>query len=565
MRELTINTRSIGYGNKKIEYTVQDAEGGFKFKTPTPHCLTSSSKVILRKTWCETDYNSRMKQHLAVHPTENVYPIEVLDENTFFIKFDDYVLVDVVDYADGNYSALDFVDIDLYTHVWDETSVEISSYGKHYVGSIGLNYDTKTQTFTNEEDFAAKLIFFEKKIKNIKEKDTVYLRNNWHLLDGELSFDNINISIFEYGNFITPTMVGVSESTCYKVGDDTLVGEKFMEEITKSIIPEIIDNEKRQFLPAMAKGKTFKIAQEIEFNLHFRSRVDLDKTTDTNVVLSDTFKTTDVQIWNNFKWKNDEEETSLEYLHGKNYTDDLGDELNNLGFTEDDIKYQKTKLKKTFIRLMFYSSKNMLDKELLYYSTIFLDSGDLYTKYGRIKNSSDTNAFNPERTDKSLRLDASFTVKNKYNTRKSSEGFYLYLFPNEVKGENTSRTIYMKVEFNHAGYGKTIPMMLPRNIYKEDENGNTIIEYNDTNSVLESTSEHFPVSFLVKEQFEGGEGIAMDIERYTDSIMIPVKIIFDNNLKSYLYYFPWYNRANENKIVINLWEPRVRGNINGIS
>ena len=55
----------------------------------------------------------------------------------------------------------------------------------------------------------------------------------------------------------------------------------------------------------------------------------------------------------------------------------------------------------------------------------------------------------------------------------------------------------------------------------------------------------------------------MDIERYTDSIMIPINIIYDKTLKSYLYYCPWYNRGNENKIVFNLWEPRVRGGING--
>mgnify|MGYP006976657391 CR=1 FL=1 len=32
---------------------------------------------------------------------------------------------------------------------------------------------------------------------------------------------------------------------------------------------------------------------------------------------------------------------------------------------------------------------------------------------------------------------------------------------NVNRDENGERTIYMKVEFNHAGYGKTIPMMLP--------------------------------------------------------------------------------------------------------
>lgn len=564
MRELTVNRKHIKLHNSRILYTVEKQEGGFVFTTPIPHCLTSESKVILRKEYVENEYQRRMDLHLSVMPTENVFSIEVIDDCSFFIKIDDYILVDVVNYSENDVSALDFVNVNIYSCVNDERNVEVKSFGKTYKGCIGLIYDGKTGEYTNEEDFAAGLMFFNTKIKNLKENDNVYLKYNWHLKEGTDVFDDVNIMLFEYGHYFTPSMIGVSESTSYKMGDDNFVAEKFLKDVTESITPEIIDNEKRQFLPAMAKGNGFKLAQEIEFNLHFRSRVDMEKSTDTNVVYNDTFKTTDSQIWNGLKWEDGIEESKLEYAYS-GYTDDLADELNQLGFTEDDIKYQKTKLKKTFIRLLFYSSKNMLDRELLYYSTIFLDAGKLYTKYGNIKNSKDSNAFNPERTDDDLRLSATFSVKNKYDTTKSSEGFYLYLFPNELEEENKSKPIYMKVEFNHAGYGKTIPMMVPRDIFKKDGDGNTIVEYDDTNGVLDSTSENFPTSFLHKEKFGDDEGVAMDIERYTDSIMIPVKIIYDKTLKSYLYYFPWYNRANENKIVINLWEPRVRGGINGDS
>ena len=57
------------------------------------------------------------------------------------------------------------------------------------------------------------------------------------------------------------------------------------------------------------------------------------------------------------------------------------------------------------------------------------------------------------------------TVENKWLSNRTSEGFYLYLFPDGLFDENgdanTGRTIYMKAEFNHAGYGRTIPMMAP--------------------------------------------------------------------------------------------------------
>ena len=199
--------------------------------------------------------------------------------------------------------------------------------------------------------------------------------------------------------------------------------------------------------------------------------------------------------------------------------------------------------------------------------TIFLDTGELYTKYSNIKNTSKnggyvSHAFDKTRIDDNLRLSTKFTIKNKFNTSKSSEGFYLYLFPNEVEGENVARTIYMKVEFNHAGYGKSILMMMPRerlNVIGYDENGNNIygneISYGVNRFPLKSTDKDFPLSFL---KIENGS-TDNDYERYVDSIMIPVNIVYSKVKKSYLYYFPWYNKANEDKITINLWEPRMRG------
>ena len=238
-------------------------------------------------------------------------------------------------------------------------------------------------------------------------------------------------------------------------------------------------------------------------------------------------------------------------------------------YSEDDIKFRKTKLKKSFLRLMFYSSNNPLSRELLYYSTIFLDSGELYTKYSNIKNILNENeyishAFDETRTDDDLRLSAKFTVKNKFNSTKSSEGFYLYLFPDELGEENVARTIYMKVGFNHAGYGKTVAMMLPRtrfNVTGHDVDGNNIYEeggrvsYGIGNFPLKSSDSDFPLSFT---QVNDGM-VDNDYERYSDSIMIPVNIVYSKAKKTYLYYFPWYNRANENKIIIDLWEPRMRG------
>ena len=75
------------------------------------------------------------------------------------------------------------------------------------------------------------------------------------------------------------------------------------------------------------------------------------------------------------------------------------------------------------------------------------------------------------------RLDCKFVIKDEFNTEKSSEGFNIYYFPDEIKElakENTGKTIYMKVEFNHAGFGRTIPMFPCRS-----ENNMSITKYKD--------------------------------------------------------------------------------------
>ena len=148
-------------------------------------------------------------------------------------------------------------------------------------------------------------------------------------------------------------------------------------------------------------------------------------------------------------------------------------------------------------------------------------------------------AFDSGRTDENLRLSAKFSVKGKYNASKSSEGFYLYLFPTEIEGETLPKTIYMKLEFNHAGYGKTVPMMLPRDNSGKVVNANTI---------------SFPINFTPSNNGK----VDFDFEAYQDAAMIPLEIWFDNNIQEYVYRFPFADRS-DGKVVLNFFEPRVRG------
>jgi hypothetical protein len=116
----------------------------------------------------------------------------------------------------------------------------------------------------------------------------------------------------------------------------------------------------------------------------------------------------------------------------------------------------------------------------------------------------------------SARLDTEITIKNEYQTDKSSEGFNLYLFADDAEGANAERTIYMKVEFNHAGNGKTIPMIMwPK---------------------------------------KGGSYVPLYVNNYIDSLYIPVNIRYIN--RKYVYSIP--GAKNEgNTIRLVLFEPKL--------
>ena len=223
-------------------------------------------------------------------------------------------------------------------------------------------------------------------------------------------------------------------------------------------------------------------------------------------------------------------------------TEYQSDLLSYLGFTNDDVKYQKSKLKKSFLRISFYDSDNIANQNLLHTATIFLDSGDLFAKYiknietedeykttetvtaqenpkisfpkdsiltsSEYKKLDDVNrkkcvvngellavvggsstdedkytvydkagvAINREPMRKRalkdsdfgdnidelerLRMSSQIVVTDKNSSKRSSEGFYFYTYKTNDNGVYPS-DIYMRVEFNHAGYGRVIPFMMP--------------------------------------------------------------------------------------------------------
>lgn len=243
----------------------------------------------------------------------------------------------------------------------------------------------------------------------------------------------------EYLKFVVPTFNSF-ETNLYQ---EELINDLFVNDIKAGVIPNLIDMEKVVFTPAYESNGVIYDAMEIVYNFHFCERD-----------VKDGWKVKDTTSWNGIP------------LNTKLTTQNLrkSDKLGYLGFTNDDVRFQTNKLKRSFVRLAYYTSKNPLDQKLLTYNTMFIDTGELFGKFMNNRVDDETFGVNsdyePDSTN-SNRLDSRLTVVDKNNIDKSSEGFYLYLFNDEVTEKKPQKDIYMKVEFNSAKYGLTVPVGKP--------------------------------------------------------------------------------------------------------
>lgn len=206
---------------------------------------------------------------------------------------------------------------------------------------------------------------------------------------------------------------------------------------------QAIDYEKQMFTATNSSGEGIS---EIVYNLHFRMR------TGKRVPDTGEYLYTDYGDWkpeDEARWREGEE----------------GDLLGYLGFEDEDVFYRKKKLGMSFLRLSFYDTPYRTNQTLLYSCSIYLDSGKLYEQY--VRDVKEKMSINDEKgyvyTSES-KLRATVSCRDRYQTKTSSEGFYLYLFPDILteSGETSEATIYMKAEFNHAKYGYTIPMIFSK-------------------------------------------------------------------------------------------------------
>lgn len=357
-----------------------------------------------------------------------------------------------------------------------------------------------------------------------------------------------------------------------------LLNEYFVETEKKKAINRITDIEKDVYYPCIPNNNSFGDVYTIKFNLHFREH------------RGDDWLIENESFWNcieqSFDENNKPKEGSAKIINTpqKMTTDNRSDLLSFLGFTNEDVHYQKNKLKKSFLRLMYFDSTNPANQNMIGYSTIFFDTGDMfakYIKYNEEKNYVAVNMnknqygvyniseektgirVNRESFNEKTRLSSQFVVKSKNTSKASSEGFYLYIW----KDNSTPlpQDLYMKVEFNHAGYGRTIPFMMPYWDSKKWSGKKGIKSFTeileDWNDIKKQQLDQYG-----RIQWENNTDGHYGIRQYTKFSYIHLKYRYDKETDKHIYYldpdtygnikYPTGDDGNK-YIEINLYEAKV--------
>ena len=341
---------------------------------------------------------------------------------------------------------------------------------------------------------------------------------------------------------------------------EDLIKDKFVDKYAKNAINPIVDMEKDIYYPTRltsdsSDSETLIDVTDVEFYIHLRTRdddwnVNEDYYTNFNENYSVTEPVTGyTSSWNVF-----------DYYENSEWTSDMqhyqpSDLLGFFDFNDIDIFYQKSKVGKSFLRLMLFDTPDPRNQSLLGTATIFLDSSTLFGKFSNKTNNPPTNIKyrNPKNNtisnyinvnsepyaaatetytfEEENRMSSKISVSDKLSSNKSAEGFYFYIF-REYSYFLHERTIYLRIQFNHAGHGTVIDLMQPTS-------GNTLYEFNDENI------DEFKKGIKAKELY--------------DMMYIPIKVKYDLDSNKYCWYLPKdMVKHNEAKIKFNLYELKIQ-------
>lgn len=228
-----------------------------------------------------------------------------------------------------------------------------------------------------------------------------------------------------------------------------------------------------------------------------------------------------------------------------------GDCVDRAGFTDEDIYYQRKKVSESFLRLSFYDKRDRGSQKLLYTVKLYLDSNRLWTDYVKCvdnpeisKNFDEETGIGPvEVISNNSRYDLlrlSFICSNRYDYDNPTEGFYLHLFPGELKEIEEPATIYMKAEFNNAAYGKIAALTRPIYLLQEE-----------TGTYRQLQLENQGKWSYTYTKVEDGK-VVTDMKQLNEDMYIPIKIQYNQDKKR----FEWWIE-NEDGYIIDLYEPLI--------
>ncbi len=125
-----------------------------------------------------------------------------------------------------------------------------------------------------------------------------------------------------------------------------------------------------------------------------------------------------------------------------------------IGFSDDDIKFEKESFKQTYLNLNFYDSDIPLSQNLVFYVTLYseLKSTDLIPFGSTIGV--------PGQPKPAAQIPITYKLESPIlNKRSFSEGYYLYDYKDELAiGE--FKYLYMRASFRNAKTGHAINMMV---------------------------------------------------------------------------------------------------------
>jgi hypothetical protein len=215
----------------------------------------------------------------------------------------------------------------------------------------------------------------------------------------------INISTLKTGT--TATTINIPINMDFQIVDQAeLIERVFVDKEVEASINPILDYEKVRFIPVNSSGKHI-------FQINYDVNLFLNGTTNYGAI-------------------------------------DYG----SIGFSDDDIKFEKNNFKQTFINLAFYDTDNPLTQRLISNITLFskLNTTDL------LPEGTTTGIAGQPKPANQIPL--SFVLTNPVLDPKGvAEGYHLYDFKDELKiGE--FKYLYMRATFKNAKTGKSTNLMV---------------------------------------------------------------------------------------------------------